>query len=117
MIKRIEMPEGQWDEEFIAKMQARMFVGFFRYGDTKRYAESGRYDIIKTIEKYLGLYKEDGNMEHLVNMANYMMIEFMYPQHPNAHFKSIEEEDVVKRIGVVETLIRVDNEEEKGLRG
>lgn len=116
MTRKIKMPEGQWSEEFIRKMQARMFIGFYRYGDTKRYAESKEYDIVKTIEKYLAFYREDGNLEHIVNIANYCQIEFMYPQHPLAHFDSIEEENETKRIGVVkntkaeiETLIRVDD--------
>ncbi len=117
MVKRIQMPEGQWDESFITKMQARMFVGFYRYGSTKRYAESGKYSITETIKKRLQAYIDTGNQEHLVDVANFCLIEFMYPQHKDAHFESIEEEDVTKRIGVVETLIRVDNEEEKGLRG
>lgn len=116
MTRKIQMPPGQWNEDFVNKMQARMFVGFFRYGDTKRYAESKQYDLLRTIEKYLNEYKKDGNLEHLVNIANYCMIEFMYPQHALAHFESIEEEDPTKRIGVVknsvdeiETLIKVDN--------
>jgi hypothetical protein len=37
-------------------------------------------------------YKEDGNTEHLVDVANYMMIEFMYPKHPQAHFKGTDNE-------------------------
>ncbi len=99
-------------------MKARVFLGFYRYGPSKQYAENNKYDIIETIKKRLDAYVETGNQEHLVDTANFIMIEYMNPQHKNAHFLSVEEEDETKRLGVVkqvETLLRADDEMQKGL--
>lgn len=119
MRRAITMPEGQWSEDFVRKMMARMFFGYYRYGPTKQYAETNKYDIMATIAKRLQAYKETGNKEHLVDAANFILIEYMYPQYPDAHFESVEEEDEEKRLGVVktvETLLRLDEENERGLR-
>lgn len=112
----------QFSEEFVRKMKARVFFGYFRYGESKRYKTEKKYNIKDTIQKRLDKYWETGNSEHLVDTANFLMIEYMHPQHPNAHFESIEEEDESKRLGVVrnikdaEALIRADNENERGLK-
>jgi hypothetical protein len=110
-----EVLSKQFSEDFVRKMKARVFMGFHRYGESKKYKEEKKYDILKTIEKHLRLYNETGNAERLVDAANYLMIEFMHPQHPNAHFVADEEEDAEKRIGIVETLLRVEDENKKGL--
>jgi hypothetical protein len=114
-----EVLSKQFSEDFVRKMKARVFMGYHRYGESKRYKEETKYDILKTVEKHLRLYNETGNSERLVDAANYLMIEFMHPQHPNAHFKADEEEDEGKRIGIVkqvETILRVEDEEKKGLK-
>lgn len=113
-----EVLSVQFSEDFIQKMKARVFVGFYRYGQSKQYAETNKYDIIETIKARLRLYQDTGNKEHLVDAANFIMIEYMYPQHPNAHFESVEEEDPTKRAGVVrsaETLLRYDAEMKRGI--
>jgi hypothetical protein len=112
-----EVLQKQFSEDFVRKMKARVFLGYHRYGESKQYKEQKKYDILKTIEKHLRLYNETGNAERLVDAANYLMIEFMHPQHPNAHFEADEEEDVEKRIGVVETLLRVEDELDKNIIG
>lgn len=112
--------EYQFSEDFVRKMKARVFVGFHRYGQSKQYAIENKYDILETIKKRLEKYRETGNQEHLVDAANFIMIEYMYPQHPNAHFESVEEEDPNKRVGLVkaaETLLRLDDENNKGILG
>lgn len=35
-------------------------------------------------------YKDTGNTEYLCDLANYAMFEFMYPQHPKAHFRATD---------------------------
>lgn len=108
----------QFSEDFVRKMKARVFVGFHRYGQSKQYAETNKYDIIETIKARLKLYSDTGNQEHLIDAANFIMIEYMYPQHPKAHFESVEEEDPTRRAGVIrqtETLLRYDDEMKKGI--
>lgn len=115
-----EILEYQFSEDFVRKMKARVFVGYHRYGQSKQYAIENKYDILETIKKRLEKYRETGNKEHLVDAANFIMIEYMYPQHPDAHFESIEEEDPSKRVGLVkaaETLLRLDDENKKTIIG
>lgn len=38
--------------------------------------------LIETFERY--------NTEYLLDAANYLMFEFMYPQHPKAHFRATD---------------------------
>lgn len=113
-----EILSVQFSEDFIRKMKARVFVGFHRYGQSKQYAETNKYDIIETIKARLKLYQESGNQEHLVDAANFIMIEYMYPQHPNPHFEAVAEEDPNRRAGVVrktETLLRYGAETKRGI--
>ena len=113
-----EILSVQFSDDFVRKMKARVFVGFHRYGQSKVYAENNKYDIMETIKARLKLYADTGNQEHLVDAANFIMIEYMYPQHPNAHFESVEEEDPAKRAGVVrnaETLLRYETETQRGI--
>lgn len=113
-----EILSVQFSEDFVRKMKARVFVGFHRYGQSKQYAETNQYDIIETIKARLKLYQDTGNQEHLVDAANFIMIEYMYPQHPNAHFESVAEEDPNRRAGVVaktETLLRYNDEIKRGI--
>lgn len=48
-------------------------------------AEGKKYDA--SLEQRLRLYRETGNVEYLVDVANFAMIEFMHPRHPKAHYK------------------------------
>jgi hypothetical protein len=113
--------EIQFSEDFIRKKKARVFVGYHRYGPNTQYAQKKlEYKILDTVRKRLDEYERTGNQEHLVDAANYLMIEYKAPQHPNAHFESIEEEDASKRLGIVretETLLRLDDENHKKING
>ena len=74
-----------FSEDFIQKMRNRMLVSHYKYGWVRDiYPELA--DAVACLEQRLALYKEDGNTEHLVDVANFAMIEFMLPRHPDAHF-------------------------------
>jgi len=109
---------AQISEDFIRKMKARMFVGYFRYGESTQYKKDHSYKIVDTIQKRIAAYEETGNLEHLIDAANFCMIEYKAPQHPDAHFETVEEEDHTKRLGIVrdaETLLRYEDETKRGL--
>ena len=63
---------------FLQKMLNRLAFGVFRYGksDDKKGVKK-RW--MKRMEMEIKAYKETGNGEHLVNVANYAMLEFMEP--------------------------------------
>ena len=88
-IPLLEILEQNWHTPFIKLMENRMTMGAFRYGPFKE--KSGAYNNIGSIEKRLKLYKETGNDEILVDIANLCMCEFVNGVHPNKHFESLDD--------------------------
>lgn len=84
----------EFNEDFIGKMKNRMVASFYKYGNLRsnysRENKEDNVDSIETLKIRLKNYEEDGNTEWLVDVANQAMIEFMYPQHPEAHFKATD---------------------------
>jgi len=83
-----EILKTEFSERFVGLMKNRMVTSYYKYGSLKDNArkELG-FNPIKDLEKRLELYKETGNTEWLVDVANFAMIEFMYPIHEKAHFR------------------------------
>jgi len=77
-------------KEFEALKTNRMVMGAFRYG---KLGESGKrqYDRIGSAKQRLELYEKTGNLEHLVDVANLMEVEFVEGKHPLKHFASIDD--------------------------
>lgn len=82
---------------------AAMLVSSYKYGAVEdAYPErvhavaiSGKearapFRDLPSAEKRMTLYREDGNVERLVDAINFQMIEFMCPRHPKAHFKATD---------------------------
>ncbi len=79
--------ESQVSKQFIQGMVNRMCQGLATYGPiTKERME--KINMIKSLEQRIEKYKETGNTEWLMDAANYCMMEFMFPNHPNGHFKA-----------------------------
>jgi hypothetical protein len=83
------VPDTEFSEEFVDFQKNRMALSYYKYGPVSN-AFPSRVDAIETAERYLELYKQSGNKERLVDAANYLMIEFMHPKHPDAHFKATD---------------------------
>lgn len=56
-------------------------------------------DAIACLEQRLELYKKDGNIDHLIDVANFAMIESMHPRHPNAHFERLSSDQSPGLVG------------------
>jgi hypothetical protein len=88
------VPSSEFSEEFAQGMADRMAVSFFKYGYAKNAA--GKVDFIKSMQMRLDLYLHGGktkggdvgpgNTEYLMDAANFLMMEFMHPSVPGAHF-------------------------------
>lgn len=84
-------PLSEFSSRFVKLMYNAMGVSFFKYGAlADAYPE--RVDAIASLEKRLAKYRETGNTEWLVDVANFAMIEFMRPRHPDAHFRGTDED-------------------------
>ena len=78
-----EICKMQWSEEFEHLMRNRMAMGYFRYGSLQKQIGKNQYDNIGSIEKRLALYRADHNREHLVDIANIALVEFVvHPEYP-----------------------------------
>jgi hypothetical protein len=82
-----------------------MLVSFYKYGAVAN-AYPDRVDAIASLQQRLKLYASGdpakgiapGNTEYLMDAANFAMIEFMHPRHPDAHFKGTDDEGSPGRI-------------------
>jgi hypothetical protein len=78
-----------WSSDFVAQMQNRIIVSHHKYGwcsDT--YPELAQ--AVKSIKTRVDKYLETGNTEWLIDVANFAMIEYKHPSHPNAHFRGTD---------------------------
>jgi len=99
-MNREEILKDRYSEKFDKLRQNRMIMGHYRYGPLKENCLPGMVDTIASLEKRLDAYKRTGNTEFLTDVANFAMIEFMYPQHPEAHFKATEHDEGPGIVGV-----------------
>ena len=86
------VPQSEFSEEFVQGMADRMAVSFFKYGAVAD-AYPDRVDAIASLKKRMDNYEKDGNMEWLMDAGNFIMIEFMHPRHPKAHFRATASEE------------------------
>lgn len=93
--------ETEFSEDFVQKMKNRMITSYYKYGKLADNYGGCNVDAIKSLKKRLDKYKEDGNTEWLVDVANFAMIEFMYPQHEQAHFKGTDSRESPGLVGKV----------------
>ena len=82
-----ELRQTEWSTAFEQHMRNRLLMGAFRYRMFCE-PENWRYDFVLGIAKKVRLYQESGNTEHLVDVANYALLEFVQPKHPDAHWRA-----------------------------
>ncbi len=90
----------EYSDMFDDKRKNRVKTSFHKYGSAAENFGKGFVDAIGSLEKCLEKYKETGNTEYLCDLANYAMFEFMYPQHPDAHFRATESHESAGIVGL-----------------
>lgn len=85
-------PDSEFSEKFAQGMADRMAVSYHKYGLVSD-AYPKKVDAIASLQKRLEKYAEDGNTEWLMDVANFAMIEFMYPRHKKAHFRATDSQE------------------------
>ena len=77
----------EYSEKFDEIRKNMMVVSYYKYGSLQENYEKFKcMDAIGNIEKRLQKYRETGNTEFLADVANFAMIEFMYPSIPGAKY-------------------------------
>lgn len=71
--------ETEYSKEFDEKRKNAMAMSFYKYGPAKENFSKGMVDAIATLKKCLKKFEETGNLDYMVDIANYAMIRFMYP--------------------------------------
>lgn len=102
-----EILKQEYSEKFDNLRKNRVKMSFYKYGSARDNFGGGRVDALKTAEMCLEAFKKDGNTEHLVDAANYMMFRYMYPYDG----EKFEATDSDGSVGTVGTPINI----EKGL--
>lgn len=81
----------EYSERFDKIRKNMIAVSHFKYGWIKDTYETYKTaDAMKSLQMRVDKYKETGNTEYLADVANFAMIEFMYPQHPKAFYKDTD---------------------------
>ena len=94
------MISEEYSERFDQLRKNRVETSFYKYGPAKKNFQTGNVQALPTMERCIEKYNSTANTEYLVDAANYLMFEFMYPQHPNAHFKSTDSKDSAGIVGI-----------------
>lgn len=81
---------SQWSAEFETLMRNRLLMGRYRYGAMRDQGQNG-YDNIGSTLRRLRLYRDTGNLEHLVDAANLCLVEFVTGAHPDMHFEASDD--------------------------
>lgn len=81
----------EWSNRFEELRKKAMVTSFYKYGPLKKnYQEHQCMDAIGNLKKRLEAYEETGNTEFLVDVANFAMIEFMYPERVGAYYEATD---------------------------
>lgn len=88
----------EYSERFDQLRKNRVEVSYYKYGAAKKNFGEGRVDAIATAELCIEAFKKDGNTEHLVDAANYLMFRFMFPM-PGESFTATDDSGSVGTVG------------------
>ncbi len=86
----------EWSAGFMRLMIHRLTFGRYRYG-RKSSSILREYEYVRSIYSRLDKYCKDGNLEHLIDIANLCMLEFEQGRHPKRHFRAIDDGEHVSR--------------------
>ena len=91
MKKSDTVPASEFSDSFVQGMYDRMAVSYFKYGAIAK-AYPDKVAAIASLGLRLERYAETGNTEWLMDVANFAMIEYMHPRHPQAHFRGTDDD-------------------------
>ena len=70
------LKNSEWSKEYEELRHNRMVMGAFRYGEVAT-QDMIAYDYVRELKRRLKLYEESFNLEHLIDVGNMAMLEFM----------------------------------------
>lgn len=86
MPTREEIMKRTFSEEFLTKMKNALEMSHYKYGyPGKTYPELAQ--AVKCIRERLEKYEQTHNLEYLVDIANFAMLEYMFPSYEDAKYE------------------------------
>jgi hypothetical protein len=88
------LQRSEWSSEFEQLMRNRLVMGGIRYGLMGHGAvPKGKphYSRSDSIIKRIQLFEQTGNAEYLVDVANFALLLFEERDHPQWHFRSVDD--------------------------
>ena len=103
-VKYEKIINSEYSEDFDNKRKHAMVCSFYKYGPVKQNYMNGNVDAIQELEKRLSMFKACGNTDLLIDIANFSMIRFMYPQGTEKYIESDSNKSpgLVSGVGVME---------------
>ena len=98
-----EILKSEYSKKFDEIRKASMVQSFFKYGPARKNYINGNCNALASMENCIKKYQDTGNTEYLTDAANYLMLEFMYPQHEKAHYKRTGSDDSAGLVGLCAT--------------
>lgn len=94
-----EILKTEYSEEFDKRRKGLICVSFYKYGSVRKNFATGNVDAIATLKKCLEKFEETKNTEYLLDIANYAMFRYMYPQN-GEYFKHTDSDQSVGIVGI-----------------
>ena len=89
---REQILKRDYSNEFETLRQNAIIQSHYKYGwMSESYPELA--NAFGSLKKRIDLYEQTGNADWLIDIANFAMIEFMYPAHPAYHFRRTSSEE------------------------
>ncbi|MES2598613.1 MAG: hypothetical protein V4662_24980 [Verrucomicrobiota bacterium] len=86
-----DLEKSEWSPEFEQLMRNRLLMGALRYGVLEQKRRFGnKWDLMGAVKEKVKLYEDSGNTEYLVDIANYVLLEFECGHHPTKHFAALD---------------------------
>lgn len=96
-----ELLKTQYSEKFDDIRKKMMVTSYYKFGDVRQnYKVVGGLQAIASLKAKLEEYEATGNTEFLADVANFAMIEFMYPQKEGAKYQPTDGTNLGKRTTV-----------------
>lgn len=94
------VPELEYSDRFDELRRNRVRASFYKYGSAKDNFNRRLVDALKTHDLCISKYEQTGNTEYLLDAANYLMFEYMYPQKAGAHFEATDSDGSAGIVGM-----------------
>ena len=92
-----EFKKSEWSPEFEKYMRNRLIMGAFRYGKMAD-QELGKYNLPLDAKKRIDKYLKTKNLEHLVDAANILLLQFVHGKRIGEELKSIDDGEHSKEV-------------------